>query len=74
MKNDENKALVKEQELLRKEVEKGFEEGKPATFRERMKVHHKIFGPRIVIRKTLFFVTARFNGNDKYFFFETIRY
>lgn len=66
--------MVKEQELLRKEVEKGFEEGEPTTFREGMKVHHKIFGLGIVIRKTLSFVTAKFNGNDKYFFFETIRY
>ena len=60
--------MVKEQELLRKEVEKGFEEGEPTTFREGMKVHHKIFGPGIVIRKTLSFVTVRFNGNDKIFF------
>ena len=67
-KNNENKALAKEQELLRKEVEKGFEEGDTATFREGMKVHHKIFGPGIVIRKTLSFVTVRFNGNDKIFF------
>ncbi len=61
-------------ELRRKEIEKEFKEGTPASFQKGMGVHHKIFGPGTVIQKTLSFVTVRFEEGDKIFFFEPTEY
>lgn len=61
-------------ELRRKEIEKEFKEGAPASFWKGMGVHHKTFGPGTVIQKTLSFVTVRFEEGDKIFFFEPTEY
>lgn len=70
--NHENGKTGIESELQRTEIEKDFIEGNPASFQKGMNVHHKSFWPGTVIRKTLSFVTVRFEGSDKIFFFEII--
>ena len=61
---------TKKRELRKKEIEKEFKEGTPASFRKGMGVHHKTFGPGTVIQKTLSFVTVRFEEGNKLFFLE----
>lgn len=50
-----------------KEIGSEFAEGDIRHFQVGMSVHHKTFGPRIVISKTLFFVNVHFEIGNKMF-------